>query len=262
MERQYYLIRIQYLGFRYSGWQRQPGQKTVEGMLLKTLKFVLPDRRYKILGSSRTDAKVSSMDGAFELFLEGIPIPDLTAFQNTFNRNLPPDIRITTINPVDKEFNIINDSRHKVYHYLFATAEKLHPFCAPFMACFTGELDIKRMQEGASLFEGTHDFGAYTPKSENSRELKRTLNSCVLRENTQLKASFFPRKSYVLKVGASGFARYQVRMIMGALVSLGRGALTKDQIRQSLSDPSSLELTYIAPGSGLHLHQLEFKSNS
>ncbi|NNK30558.1 MAG: hypothetical protein HKP04_06845 [Flavobacteriaceae bacterium] len=84
----------------------------------------------------------------------------------------------------------------------------------------------------------------------------------MLSENTELKASFFPQKSYVLQVGASGFVRYQVRMIMGALVSLGRGELTRDQIRQSLSDPSSLELTYIAPGSGLHLHQLDFKSNS
>ena len=73
--------------------------------MLKTLKFVLPERRYKILGSSRTDAKVSSLDGAFELFLEGIPISDLGAFKHTFNLNLPQDIRITEIIPVDREFH-------------------------------------------------------------------------------------------------------------------------------------------------------------
>lgn len=262
MEKQYYLIRVQYLGFRYSGWQRQPGQKTVEGMLLKTLKFVLPERTLKILGSSRTDAKVSSLAGAFELFLQGRPIEDLKAFKSTLNFNLPPDIRITDITAVDGKFNIINDSKYKVYHYLFAHGEKLHPFCAPFMASFSGELEIERMQEGASLFEGTHNFGAYTPKSTNSRELKRTVNMCVLNENTELRASFFPGKSYVLKIGASGFVRYQVRMIMGALVSLGRGEITLEQIRQSLSNPVSLDLSYIAPGSGLHLHQLDFRSNS
>lgn len=259
MERQYYLIRIQYLGLRFSGWQRQPGQKTIEGMLLKTLKFVLPERRYKILGSSRTDAKVSSLDGAFELFLEGIPISDLGAFKHTFNLNLPQDIRITEIIPVDREFNIIQDSTYKEYHYLFAFGEKLHPFCAAFMAGFPWKLDIDQMQEAASLFKGTHDFGAYTPKSEKSKELRRTLNLCVLSENTEISASFFPEKSYVLKMGGPGFLRYQVRMIMGALVSLGKGEISLHQISQSLTEPASLELLYIAPGSGLHLHQMDFK---
>ncbi len=228
-------------------------------MLLKTLKFVLPERRYKILGSSRTDAKVSSLNGAFELFLEGMPIVDLQAFKDTFNQNLPLDIRITDIDTADPQFNIIHHSRYKEYHYVFAYGEKLHPFCAPFMAGFPWELDIQLMKKGASLFKGTHDFGGYTPKSEHPKGLKRTLSVCVLTENTEISASFFPEKSYVLKIGAEGFVRYQVRMIMGALVSLGRGEITLEQIRNSLTDPASLELTYIVPGSGLHLHQLDFK---
>ncbi|MCE2612106.1 tRNA pseudouridine(38-40) synthase TruA [Flavobacteriaceae bacterium D16] len=262
MERHYYLLRIQYLGFRYSGWQRQPGQKTIEGMLLKTLKYVLPDRKYKILGSSRTDSRVSSLDGAFELFLEGQPLSDENNFKQDFNLNLPPDIRILEISKVSQAFNIINDASYKEYQYLFACGEKLHPFCAPIMAGFPKNLDIPLMQEGASLFMGTHNFSSYTTKDQKGSRLERTVSLSELLPNTEFMASFFPDKSYVLRIGGYGFVRYQVRMIMGALVSLGSGKLSLDQLRTSLNAPETLELTYIAPGSGLHLHQLDFREGN
>ena len=262
MERHYYLLRIQYLGFRYSGWQRQPGQKTVEGMLLKTLKFVLPGRQYKILGSSRTDSRVSSLDGAFELFLEGKALTDLENFLQDINLNLPPDIRVKSVSQVSQEFNVINDASYKEYQYLFAFGAKLHPFCAPVMAGFLGDLDIPLMQNAASLFIGTHDFSSYTTRDQKGNIHERTVTLSELIPNTGFTASFFPERSYVYRIGGHGFIRYQVRMIVGALVSLGRGELSIDQLRNSLIEPKNLELTYIAPGSGLHLHKLEFKKGN
>ncbi|MGB3149310.1 MAG: tRNA pseudouridine(38-40) synthase TruA, partial [Maribacter sp.] len=92
-KRFHYMVRLQYLGFRYSGWQIQPGQRTIEGMLVKTLKFILPNTKLKILASGRTDAKVSALDAVFELFIEDRPLQELDAFMNLFNINLPPDIR-------------------------------------------------------------------------------------------------------------------------------------------------------------------------
>ena len=69
MGKYYYLIHIQYLGFRYHGWLKQPGLKTIESMIEKTIRFVLDHTNFKILGSSRTDAKVSANHSAFELFV-------------------------------------------------------------------------------------------------------------------------------------------------------------------------------------------------
>ena len=57
----YYLIKIQYLGYRFHGWQKQPNLKTVELMLQRTLKYVLQEQKFKILGAGRTDAMVSSV---------------------------------------------------------------------------------------------------------------------------------------------------------------------------------------------------------
>lgn len=230
-------------------------------MLLKTLKFILPGRKLKILGSGRTDAKVSSMHGAFELFLEGDPLEDLLGFREMFNKNLPQDIRISEVVKVSSSFNIIKDARQKEYHYLFSFGEKNHPYTAPFMASFSEDLDIESMREAAKLFEGTHNFGVYTTKGNAEKKLERTIDSCFLEENTLWTANFFPDKSYLLKITAMGFLRYQVRMIMGALVLVGRGEMSMEDVEVSLNADSHFELNYIAPGSGLYLHRQDFTAN-
>ncbi|WP_419211546.1 tRNA pseudouridine synthase A [Maribacter sp. X9] len=253
-----YLVRLQYLGFRYSGWQIQPKQRTVEAMLNKTFTFLYPDVEYKILGAGRTDAKVSALDGAFELFLAQ-ELENLNLFLMEFNKNLPPDIRLLSIQPKQGDFNIIKDSKTKEYLYLFSYGQKNHPFSAPFISNYTDYLDLERMKMGAMLFEGTHDFSIYTAELKPNTKTVRHIDSCYIEENNLLKANFFPEKSFILKIRGKGFMRYQIRMIMGALVQLGKNELTLAEIEASLKSGSGLKLKTIAPGSGLLLNQISFK---
>jgi len=228
-------------------------------MVSKTLKFVLPDGKTKILSASRTDSKVSALDMAFELFLEGDPIADTDIFLETLNINLPPDIRALSVKEVNAAFNIIKDAKLKEYAYLFSFGEKNHPFCAPFLANILEQLDIEMMQTAAKLFEGTNDFSTYTAKLQEKTKTTRTIISCDLKDNELLKANFFPTKSYALYVKGEGFMRYQIRMIMGALIQLGKGELTIADIQYSLKEDNNLELTFVAPASGLLLHRLDFQ---
>ena len=253
-----YIFKVQYLGFRYSGWQRQPGQRTIEGMLLKTLKFILPNTAVKLLGAGRTDAKVSAVDAAFELFI-GVQLINNQDFINLFNANLPADIRIISCNAVDDLFNVIKDIHKKEYHYYFSYGSKNHPFCAPFMANFPEALDIQNMIRAAALFEGTHNFKSYTVRRKKEAGSRRNISSCLLEENTFFKGSFFPETSYVLKIEGKGFMRYQIRMIMGALIQLGKGVITYEEIETSLQDDSKMTLDYVAPGSGLILYTTQHK---
>ena len=50
-----YLFSISYFGARFKGWAKQPEQPTVEGKLERVLRFVLEDRSFTLIGSSRTD---------------------------------------------------------------------------------------------------------------------------------------------------------------------------------------------------------------
>ena len=256
MKWHYYLVHIQYLGFRFHGWAKQPEVKTVHHMIDRTLKYVFEEKRFKTLGSSRTDAMVSAQHFAFELFVEA-PLDEQT-FLKDFNLNLPADIRGIDIEAVDKNFNIIQNPKTKDYVYLFAFGQKAHPFSAPFVCTLPGELDIALMQQGAKLFEGTHYFGAYCKKPNAQTQVNRTVELSEIQKNNLLTASFFPEDTYAFHVSAKGFLRNQIRIMIGQLFRLGRGEISLSDLEASLRPEFNEHLSYIAPASGLMLQKVIF----
>lgn len=257
MKKYYYVITIQYLGYRFHGWQKQPQVKTVHLMIDRTLNFILDGKKFKTLGAGRTDAMVSSEQGAFELFLEE-PIPDKTAFLQLFNYNLPQDIRALSIKEVNEHFNIINHSKIKEYQYLFTFGAKCHPFCAPIMTTILDNLDIDVMKQGAKLFEGAHYFKSYCYKPTNNGIYNREILLSELIENTRYTANYFPENTYIFRVKAKGFMRNQIRLMMGALIDLGKGKLSLSTIEKSLLPGSTTKMDYIAPASGLIQKSIDF----
>jgi tRNA pseudouridine38-40 synthase len=258
-KRYYYLIKLQYLGYRFHGWQKQPDVKTVHLMIDRTLKFILEDVRFKTLGAGRTDTMVSANEAALELFIYNEPITDFKAFLELFNHNLPQDIRALSIEEVDERFNIIQDSKLKEYHYVFSEGQKNHPFCAPILTTILEPLNVDVMKEGARLFEGTHNFKTYCYRATDKGEYNRTIQSSEIIDNDLYTASFFPEQSYVYRVIGKGFMRNQIRLMFGALIKLGRGEVTLDYIENTLKQESEEVMDYIAPASGLILHTVNFE---
>lgn len=258
-KRYYYLFKFQYLGYRFHGWQKQPKLKTVQLMIERTLKYVLENQSFRILAAGRTDAMVSAQDAAFELFLDDKPLEDLDAFLALFNHNLPQDIRALSVKEVDANFNIIHNSKIKEYQYLFAQGDKFHPFCAPLMTTILDSLDIELMKKGAKLYEGHHNFKTYCYKPSEKGVFNREILLCELVENTDITASFFPERTYILRVKGKGFGRNQIRLMMGALIILGRGEISLEYIRKTLLPDSTEVIEYIAPASGLMLNKIEFE---
>jgi tRNA pseudouridine38-40 synthase len=253
----YYLIEVQYLGFRYHGWQRQPDVKTIQEMIERTLNYVLKETPFKILGASRTDAMVSSNHSAFELFLHD-PIDAEQLFLD-FNENLPADIRALSIEEVDAKFNIIQSPKVKEYVYLFSVESKNHPFAAPFITYIREQLDLDLMKKGAQLFEGNHNFKEYCYKPSEKTVFQRDIMLSEIVKNDVLTANFFPDTSYVLRVKGKGFMRNQIRLMMGRLIRLGRGETSLDEIEKSLESPVSNPEYFIAPASGLMLYNIKIE---
>ena len=258
MKKYFYVINIQYLGYRFHGWQKQPNVKTLHLMVDRTLNFILEGKYFKSLSSGRTDAMVSAESAAFELFLQE-PIEDEIAFLELFNLNLPQDIRALDIKEVDDKFNIIQHSKIKEYLYLFTYGEKCHPFCAPIMTTILDVLDIELMKQGAKLFEGENYLKSYCYKPTDKGIYTREILTCELVENTIYTANYFPKKSYILRVRGKGFMRNQIRLMMGTLLDLGKGKLSIEDIRFSLLPNSIVKMDYIAPASGLILNKIEFE---
>lgn len=256
-KRFYYLIKCQYLGFRYHGWQRQPSVITLQKMVERTIKYILEHSDFKILAASRTDAKVSANEAYFELFVDHNQIDQIEFFE-LFNRNLPQDIKALSIEEVDENFNIINAPKVKEYVYLFCTGTKFHPFAAPFMYNILDDLNLELMIEAAGLFVGKHDFKSYCHRPTENTITKGEILYCAIEENTMYTANFFPEKSYLLRVRGQGFKRNQIRLMMGALLDVGSGRKTIEFIKKTLQpEEHYYKLEHIVPGSGLILNTVE-----
>lgn len=257
-KRFYYLIQLQYLGFRYHGWQKQPDVITVEHMLNKTLNYVLEGKRFKIIAAGRTDAMVSVNQTYAELFIYEDEL-DLDIFLDLFNKNLPQDIRALSIEETDEQFNIIQHPKIKEYLYFFCIKEKMHPFCAPLMVNLQEDLDIDLMKKGAKLFEGEHDFYSFAFRPNPKTKTEGKIECCELTENKIYTANFFPEVSYVLKVSGEGFKRQQIRLMMGALIDLGRHKISLEDLENIIDGNNKIKLEHIAQASGLILNSVKLK---
>ena len=255
-----YILEIEYVGFRFHGWAKQPGVKTVHHMVDRTLAYVLKHDEFKTLGSSRTDARVSARSFWLQIFLT-TAIKDIPNFIKELNINLPADIAALQMKAVDSEFNIIQAPKHKEYHYYFYFGEEKYPFAAPYFSYFPMELDIELMKEGARIFEGTHDFRRYVTQPSESTKTQRNILRSEISRNEKLTGSMFPPSSYVYKISSQGFMRHQIRLMIGQLVQLGSKKIEMTELVQSISSPLNDRLDYIAPGSGLVLNSTNYDFN-
>ena len=252
----FYLIRIEFLGFRYHGWQKQTELKTVQGMLDKTFSFIFQHDNFRTLGCGRTDAKVSADDYALELFTyEDIPLEKLHA---DLNKNLPADIRTKSVKKTDATFNIIQHPKLKEYHYSFSFGEKSHPFNAPHICDLGEDLAIHKMKEAAELFNGTHNFKRFTSKQSEKTVFVREIISSELVPYDKPNSPFTPENSYIFKVKSKGFLTYQVRLMMGALEEIGKGTFSINDLKDALENFDGTPIKNIAPSSGLNLHKVSF----
>ena len=255
-KRYYYLLELQYLGFRYHGWQKQPGVKTVQGMVERTLRYIFQHDDFKILAAGRTDAMVSANHAAVELFVwETLEEEEFLA---VLNENLPQDIRALSVEQVDEKFNVIQGSKWKEYIYLFSYGAKNHPFAAPYMVNIPEELDVEAMKAGAKLFQGEHNFQKFCYKPSADTVFVRTVEKSEVVENDVYTANFFPEKSFLFRAVGKGFARHQIRLMMGALFALGKGKITLEQLEKALEGGDNQPISYIAPASGLMLQSIQF----
>ncbi|MDO9182750.1 MAG: hypothetical protein Q7U04_10090 [Bacteriovorax sp.] len=247
----YYLVHFQFLGFRYHGWQKQTELKTVQQTIEDCFSKYLGHSSFRTIGASRTDSMVSANHSLFEIISESEIEDEL--FLANFNQFLPADIKVLKMEKVDKGFKIISAPKVKEYLYFFSFGIKNHPFSAPFMTHINENLNLELMKEAAKLFEGTHYLKSFCFKPKENQNFQREIIHSEIEMNNILTANFFPDKSYLFRIKAKSFMRYQIRMMMGALFEVGMNKLTIDELKKSLSSDENLKVM-IAPASGLILN--------
>lgn len=245
-----YFLHIQFLGFRYHGWQKQKDVKTVQLMVERTLSFVFKHDNFKLHGCSRTDAMVSAEHFVCEVLIKDEFKTDWLV--NELNINLPTDIMVLKMEPKPSHLNIIQSVSAKTYRYQFSTGKKKSPFHAPYMAHYHGPVNTEIMMEGAKLFEGQKDFKNFAHRANSEKDYIRTVTKSELIETDVNNFKFI--------VEGKGFVHHQVRIMAGTLLDLGRNRITLDQVQQALEGPlRPTKLSHIAPASGLTLMKVTYE---
>jgi len=263
------LLTIAYDGSGFSGWQRQPNQRTVQGELERVLSHLCGEE-IALNGVSRTDAGVhalgqrASFTGGF-----GIPAERIPAAAN----NLLEDIRIVCAEEMPPGFRIRDAVRAKTYVYRMAWAEggTLAPlFLRNYFAWLPAAPDAARVRAAAAALVGTHDFAAFQSAGGMPRETTvRTIYKAKVLSNTCLPACFssldFADKrdnsgfsGFDFAVTGDGFLYNMVRIMAGTLIECGLGQRDPVEMADILRSADRRRAGRTAPPQGLYLKEVFF----
>lgn len=252
-----YKIIVQYKGTHYQGFQVQSNGRTIQGEINSALKVLAKTDEVKSVGSGRTDAGVHALAQVMRIEIPvDIPVESLA---RAMNSNLPDDIRVIKAEATTKEFHPIFSAQSKEYNYVFSTEAMASPFGGELVTYFPFDLDIELMKKGCQVFCGEHDFINYQCVGTEVESTVRKILSCeLIHLDSTGHWQNFVGDYYVLKIVGTGFLKQMVRLIMGALVSLGKGKITLEDLEKSLTTPLKNRLGPTAPPQGLYLKEVHY----
>ena len=204
---------LKYDGTEFHGWQRQPGQRTVQGVLEDALGRILGRSPY-VYGAGRTDSGVHALAQVAHFRTdEG---PPLDEFRDALRHILPEDLGVVSMVRVKENFHARHHATGKIYRYVIHNNPFPDPFRSRFEALVRAPLHLESMKKAAAFLIGRHDFAAFRSAKATSKTTERNLDRITLiKKGKRIEVEF----------RAPGFLYHMVRNIIGEIIGeipLGR----------------------------------------
>ncbi len=242
---------VAYDGTAFTGWQSQLGGKAVQDVIERRLAEIF-GRTVRVHGSGRTDAGVHARGQVFHFDADW---PHGTVkLLAAFRTGLPPTIQVRTARRMTAGFHARFSATGKIYHYEIrhgsGGAGGADPFEFPFCWAMPHTLDVAAMRAAAARLVGRHDFRAFcalkgAEREDNVRTLRRL---DVVARGPRLR----------ITAEADGFLYKMVRSLVGALVGVGLGRLTPDDMAEILRGRRRTHRVKTAPPQGLCLMRVVY----
>lgn len=247
------LLRVAYDGRRFSGFAAQRDQRTIQGELLGAVRTLDPTIE-EVRGASRTDAGVHARDQPVA-FDPGRALP-LRAWEHEIQKELPEEIAIRSSAFAERGFAPRFNTAAKTYRYLLLTERMRDPFLegrAWRIEALASPEAIESMQRELLPLIGTHDFSAFRSTKDPRENAVRTILGATL--------SADPERPSLLRIDVTGtaFLYNMVRIIVGAVVDVGRQRLEPGAVSRGLASLDRRSLGITAPPDGLYLEHTVLK---
>ena len=238
----HFKLTVTYDGTQYAGWQLQPNGKTVQEVMELALAKI-DGHDVRVYGSGRTDAGVHAREQVANCTLRTqLKVPTLL---KALNANLPEDVRVFRLQVTDEKFHARFSAKGKEYRYQIDCGAVAEPFLRAYAWHHPWPLNVAAMRRAAGLLKGRHDFSALSAKPRRPVEnTVRTISKLSVTKRGNL---------LTVTVAADGFLYKMVRSIVGALVKVGEGRLTIEELRALVKAKKRTALVETAPAHGLFL---------
>lgn len=239
-----YLIKIQYDGSKFYGFQRQSDKKTIQGELENAL-TIINKAPVVIKGAGRTDIGVHAM-GQCAHFDLNFAIPEERLI-TAINRIVHPYIHIIDCYKVEEDFHARFSVKQKEYVYKIWISD-FKPCLADYYLIYENKLHIKKLKECSKLFLGVHDF-------HNFVSGERDNNTAIITD-----VKFMKEKDYItITFIGKSFYRYMVRNLVGAMLDYNEVKCDLNLIKRMLNEKDFNYQLRTAPANGLYLKEVKYE---
>lgn len=238
-----YRARVEYDGTDFAGFQAQPGRRTVQGELEKALgRLAGPGwGRIRVAAAGRTDAGVHALGQVIAFSWPGRP--EAAELHRGLGALLPRDIGVYALRQVAAGYDPRRAARCRWYRYSIWNGPR-SPLRERFALGFRGPVDAAAMDVAAQALVGRRDFVAFARSQGRS---VRTLHRVRVRRTGHL---------ITVDVIGDAFLRQMVRSIVAALLRVGRGDATGEELAAALRGTSRAFDGAVAPPQGLCLRRV------
>lgn len=241
-----YLLKIEYDGTNYKGWQSQKNEKTVQGTIEEKLKIILKTE-IKLFAAGRTDAGVHAEIQCTHFDIS--QVIDKNKTQYSLNALLKKEsIVIINIEETTEEFHARFSCKTKEYKYQILVGNIPNLFLNN-RYWMIRKFNIKKAQEYGNLICGTHDFSSFRDSQCQSKSPIKTINSCKFEQQNNL---------ITMKIEAKSFLHHQIRIIIGTIYELTVKNEPKERIQEILDKKNRKYAGITAPARGLFLSKIKY----
>jgi len=260
MQPQLFRFDLGYDGTEFAGSQRQPGRRTVQGVLEAALQQ-LTGRSVVLVLAGRTDRGVHAVGQvASGDILWRHPTADLA---RALNAVLPSDLVVYQVRRAPPGFHARRSARYREYRYRLWVGSEPPLLLRRYVWHVRGTLDLGAMSRAAGVLLGTHDFRSFAGKGVGVPGAdRRTVRKVSLADWVELECTFdraaAEARLLEFRIGADAFLPRMVRNIVGAMVVIGGALRPPDWIAELLKAGDRRAAPAPAPPQGLVLWRVEY----